>query len=186
MNVALGAIHRIRINGRLLADQGNFDPYFTSRAERYDITDWLKEGGNVIEVEARDTGAATGLLLDGLVELEDGSQLPFVSDTSFQPPAGPAHTLPGPAHGYMGDPALLLLYPRPHPLPEAGWLVDAPQPPEPFDRLVYAVAESDPQPAWYRLPAHPQRRTGTDPSRFPSGHPGKRHNWPVSRFLSSQ
>ncbi len=128
MCVALGGLHQIRINGELVADQGNFDPYFTSRAERYDIARFVRPGQNVLEIEAADAGAAVGLLLDGLITLEDGKEIAFVSDATFSaapvgatgtPPA-PARLLAGPAQGYMGDPANLLLRPRPHPLPYAG------------------------------------------------------------------
>lgn len=159
MVVALGGIHQIRINGELVADQGNFDPYFTSRAERYDLARFVKTGANTLEIEAGDAGEPVGLLLDGLVTTEDGKEVAFVSDASFSAapsgvanaPALPAHLLAGPAHGYMGDPANLLLRPRPHPLPHAGWLLNQPAPPAPFDQLAYAVNETTPAPGWFRF-----------------------------------
>jgi hypothetical protein len=159
MVVALGDMHQIRINDTLVADQGNFDAYFMSRSERYDIAKFLKPGVNTIAIEAEDTGKPTGLLLDGLVTLEDGAEIPFVSDASFEStPAGvenaqsaPARVLNGPARGYMGDPALLRLRPRPHPLPYGGWLVDQPAPPAPFDKLSYAATENAPAPGWFRF-----------------------------------
>ncbi|MFH1741930.1 MAG: glycosyl hydrolase [bacterium] len=159
MIVALGDLHQIRINGELVADQGNFDPYFTSRAERYDIKKSLQSGENRIEIEARDTGESTGLLLDGLVVLKDGREIPFVSDDSFlattaggdQAQAQPARVLSGPARDYMGDPALMLLRPRPHPLPLGGWLDDQSPLPEPFDRLTYQTSGDKPSPGWYRF-----------------------------------
>ena len=156
MIVALGDLHKIRINGKLLADQGNFDPYFTSRAERYDIASFLKTGANRIEIEARDHGHPVGLLLDGLVVLEDGREITFVSDTSFATaPDTPARILPGPARGYMGDPATLLLRPRPHPLPFGGWLLDQPPWPAPFDKLVYSISDTAPPPGWFRFRVPP-------------------------------
>lgn len=152
MVAALGDLHQIRINGKLLADQGNFDPYFTSRAERYDIAGFIQPGTNTIEVEARDTGHPVGLLLDGLVTCEDGSTVALVSDELFATGDGvPARVLDGPGHGYMGDPANLLLYPRPHPLPEAGWLLDQPTPPAPFSELIFSAGTEAPAPAWYRF-----------------------------------
>ena len=156
MVVALGGMHKIRINGELVADQGNFDAYFMSRAERYDIAKYLKPGPNALEIEARDTGDAVGLLLDGLVTLQDGQELAFVSDPSFATANGPARILSAPANGYMGDPALLLLRPRPHPLPQAGWLADEPSRPAPFDRLIYAPPyEISPTPTRYRFVVPP-------------------------------
>jgi hypothetical protein len=152
MVAALGDLHQIRINGKLLADQGNFDPYFTSRAERYNIAGFIQPGANTIEVEARDTGHPVGLLLDGLVTCEDGSAVAFVSDETFSiGDAAPVRVLSGPGQGYMGDPANLLLYPRLHPLPEAGWLLDQPAPPAPFSELVFSAGGDAPAPAWYRF-----------------------------------
>ncbi|HPO13240.1 MAG TPA: hypothetical protein PLI09_07330 [Candidatus Hydrogenedentes bacterium] len=159
MVVALGDLHQIRVNGGLVADQGNFDPYFTSRAERYDITQFVKEGMNQIEIEAKNIGGNTGLLLDGCIVLADGREIVFVSDTSFlttpsgsaSTEAAPAIILSGPARGYMGDPANLLLSPRPHPLPFGGWLQNQPAPAAPFDRVAYARSENAPAPGWYRF-----------------------------------
>jgi len=154
MVVALGDIHQIRINGKLLADQGNFDPYFTSRAERYDIAPYIISGSNTIQIEAHDTGAPTGLLMDGLIVLQDGQEIAFASDSSVRANGRPARVLTGAAQGYMGDPATLLLRPRPHPLPEAGWLVGQQPPAAPFDDVIYAISGSKPAPAWlrFRLP----------------------------------
>ncbi len=155
MVVAVGDMHRIRINGTLVADQGNFDPYFTSRAEQYDIAAHLTTGENRLQIEARDPGHAVGLLLDGLVTLKDGSELPFVSDTSFTATAAgvssPARILAGPSQGYLGETALLLLRPRPHPLPHAGWLVNQQLPPFPFDRLEASASREVPAAGWYRF-----------------------------------
>lgn len=157
--VALGDLHQIRVNDGLVADQGNFDPYFTSRAERYDITQFVKLGENTIEIEAKNTGSATGFMLDGCIVLENGEEVVFVSDASFMTaPAGdaaakstPAIILAGPAQGYMGDPANLLLSPRPHPLPFGGWLQNQPAPAPPFDGIAYARNENAPAPGWYRF-----------------------------------
>ena len=158
MVVALGDLHQIRINGNLVADQGNFDPYFTSRAERYDISNAIVQGANIIEIAARDEGPPTGLMVDGVVELDNGEEITFVSDATWQavPDGGEggvafARILPGPAHGYMGDPACLLLRPRQHPLPYAGWLLNEPAPPAPFDRIVSATGIEPPAAGWYRF-----------------------------------
>lgn len=163
MVVALGDLHQIRVNGTLVADQGNFDPYFTSRAERYDISQVIREGENEIQILARDTGSPVGLLVDGLVELEGGGEVVFVSDATWTsaPAVEPgareaaAQIRPGPAHGYMGDPACLLLRPRPHPLPLAGWLLDQPPPAAPFDQFVYATGTQPPPAGWYRFRVPP-------------------------------
>jgi len=166
MVVALADVHRIRINGKLVADQGNFEPYFMGRSERYDIAKFLQTGENRLEIDARDTGAPTGLLLDGLITLKDGGEVPFASDASFTTtPAGddsarsvPAQILAGPAAGYLGETATLLLRPRPHPLPEGGWLLNQPPPSGVFARLVFAANALVPPPAWYRFVIPPGAR----------------------------
>jgi alpha-L-rhamnosidase len=153
MIVALGGIHKIRINDELVTIQGNFDPYFTSRAERYDIKKFLRQGKNRIDIEAHDIGAPVGMLLDGLVVLEDGSKITFISDESFMVggPKQPARILSGPKRRYWGDPALMLLQPRPHPLPLAGWLADQAPPPSPFDKLTFSSHNDSPPAGWYRF-----------------------------------
>lgn len=163
MVAALGGLHQIYVNGARVADQGNFDAYFMSRAEHYDIKPFLRPGENVVEVIADDTGHPAGLFVDGLVTLADGTRVPFVSGPSWlTTPAGqpdaeptPARTISGPAQGYMGDPAMLRLWTRPHPLPYAGWLADQPPPEAPFDRLVYARSTDAPPAAWYRFRVPP-------------------------------
>ncbi len=159
MLVALGDLHQIRVNLALVADQDSFDPYFTSRAERYDITPHLHAGDNRVEIVARDLGPAIGLLLDGLVICADGEEVPFMSGPDFKTvPEGrgmgaprPARVIPGPEHGYIGDPAALQLRPRPHPLPLAGWLQGQPAPAAPYDRLAYAADDVIPPAAWFRF-----------------------------------
>lgn len=163
MVVALGDLHRIELNGQLVADQGNFDPYFTGRSERYDISTFVRRGRNTLVIEARDPGAPVGLLLDGLVESTLGDSVPFVSDSSFATaPAGaegaksePARILAGPAHGYFGETATLLLRPRPHPLPLAGWLLDQAPPPAPFDQFVFSTGRDRALAGWYRFRVPP-------------------------------
>jgi hypothetical protein len=159
MVAALGDLHQIDINGVRIADQGNFDAYFMSRAEFYDIASALKPGENTLSVVARDTGHPTGLLLDGLVTLASGEKLPFMSGPAWMAvpddiegaAASPVHVLAGPAQGYMGDPAMLRLWARPHPLPHAGWLGGQPPPKAPISQLTFARGADAPPPAWYRF-----------------------------------
>ena len=159
MVVALGDIHQIYINGQKISDQGNFDPYFTSRAEQYDIKPYLKVGENSIEIIARDVDDQTGLLLDSDIQLVDGKEVVIVSDANFKcipepvldGQAVPVKVLPQPAHGYMGDPALLLIKQRPHPLPLAGWLQDQPEPPKPFNELTFFPSTDLPVPYRFRF-----------------------------------
>lgn len=169
MVVALGDIHQIYINSQKISDQGNFDPYFTSRAEQYDIKPYLKVGENNIEIVARDVDAQTGLLLDSDIQLTDGKEVVIVSDANFKCIPDPildgqavaVKLLPQPAHGYMGDPALLLIKQRPHPLPLAGWLQNQPEPPEPFNKLVFFPSTDMPAPYRFRFLLPPGAKSMT-------------------------
>jgi len=169
MVVALGDIHQIYVNGQKISDQGNFDPYFTSRAEQYDIKPYLKVGENNIEIIARDVDAQTGLLLDSDIKLADGKEVVIVSDANFKcvpepirdGQAVPVKLLPQPAHGYMGDPALLLIKQRSHPLPLAGWLQNQPEPPEPFNKLVFFPSTDTSAPYRFRFLLPPGAKSMT-------------------------
>jgi len=166
--------HRVRVNGKIVGERGGFDPYFTSRADRYDILEQLVPGENRFEVDVIYPGdpvgleaePAVGLLVDGLITLQSGREVTLVSDESFGTvavdgdgrncdAAKPARILPGPQPGYFGDPANLLVYPRPHPLRFAGWLQDQPPPAPPFDRVVYSTVGSRTKRSWYRFPLPP-------------------------------
>lgn len=152
MTLALGELHRIRVNGKLVSDQGGFDAYFMGRADRHDLKPFLQNGENTISIEARDTGSPVGMLLDAWIILSTGKQIVVVSDPSFTTGDGrPARVLPSPAHRYFGEWSALLNRPRPHPLPQAGWLVDEPARPAPFDRLAYSAPGSKAKPGWYRF-----------------------------------
>ncbi|NJP88413.1 hypothetical protein HCN51_02875 [Nonomuraea sp. FMUSA5-5] len=107
LQVASTAFCRVLVNGVEAGRQGGFDPYAEAdipRLRRYDVTHLLREGPNSVRVES-----------DGWV-LVDGLAV-----------SGP-HWSPAPRvrRRQHGDPAALWLLPRPHPLPEAGWLDGGP------------------------------------------------------------
>ncbi|MFB4276731.1 hypothetical protein ACBJ59_15670 [Nonomuraea sp. MTCD27] len=103
LQVASTAACQVLVNGTEVGRQGGFDPYAEAdipRVRRYDVSHVLRPGDNTIRIES-----------DGWV-LVDGLAV-----------SGPGWS-PGPRvrRRQHGDPAALYLRPRPHPLPEAGWL----------------------------------------------------------------
>jgi len=175
MVLALGTVYELRINGHRIAEQGNFDPYFTSRAEHYEFARFLREGKNTLEVIAADSGPAVGMLLDAHIQTQQGEDLWLVSDSEFtcRPADGDSgrfhrvRVLPEPAHAYMGDPALLLLEPRRHPLPSAGWLVGQPNLPAPLNAFRYMQSPETPPAFWYRFLLPPGATRAYIPTSLP-------------------
>ncbi|MBB6549458.1 hypothetical protein [Nonomuraea rubra] len=107
LQVASTAFCRVLVNGAEAGRQGGFDPYAEAdipRVRRYDVTRLLREGPNTVRVESEGW-----VLVDGLV----------VSGPGWSPAARVRRR-------QYGDPAALWLLPRPHPLPEAGWLDGGP------------------------------------------------------------
>lgn len=173
--------HQVRVNGHVVAQQGGFDPYFTSRADRYNIQPFLKKGENRFEVDViymgesigageftdvfegtKDRDEPVGLLVDGMVCLKSGRRFCFISDESFRTvevdesgaemgDLHPVRLLLEPLHNYFSTQENLLLESRPHGLPEAGWLQNLPGPKAPFDRVIYAMGDTSARPGWYRF-----------------------------------
>jgi hypothetical protein len=107
LQVASTAFCRVLVNGVEAGRQGGFDPYAEAdipRVRRYDVTHLLREGPNTVRVES-----GGWVLVDGLA----------VSGPGWSP-------APRVRRRQHGDPAALWLLPRPHPLPEAGWLDGGP------------------------------------------------------------
>ncbi|TDD44941.1 hypothetical protein E1286_25480 [Nonomuraea terrae] len=103
LQVASTASCRVLVNGVEAGRQGGFDPYAEAdipRVRRYDVSGLLRAGANTISIES-----------DGWV-LADGLA---VSGPAWSP-------RPRVRRRQHGEPAALYLRPRPHPLPEAGWL----------------------------------------------------------------
>ncbi|MFC7646000.1 hypothetical protein ACFQX6_39435 [Streptosporangium lutulentum] len=103
LQVASTATCLVLVNGVEAGRQGGFDPYAEAdipRVRRYNVSHLLRPGPNTIRVES-----AGAVLVDGLVVSGPG--------WSSRPPV---------RRRQHGDPAALHLTPRPHPLPEAGWI----------------------------------------------------------------
>ncbi|MFC4015339.1 hypothetical protein ACFOY2_49570 [Nonomuraea purpurea] len=103
LQVASTGSCRVLVNGAEAGRQGGFDPYAEAdipRVRRYEVSHLLREGDNTVTIESDGWVLVDGLAVSG------------------------AHWSPRPRvrRRQHGDPAALYLRPRPHPLPEAGWL----------------------------------------------------------------
>ncbi|MEV0840500.1 hypothetical protein AB0I55_13205 [Actinocatenispora sera] len=112
----------IRLNGDRIGRHGGFDPYAQNRAVRvrpFDLTDRLLAGENELLVEFVDPAGAA-LWVDGVIETDAG-RVDLVS--------APDWTIGAPRvrREQWLDPRTGCLWPRPHPLPDAGWLDGRPR-----------------------------------------------------------
>ncbi|GIL28701.1 hypothetical protein [Actinocatenispora comari] len=153
----------IRLNGDRIGRHGGFDPYAQNRAVRvrpFDVTDRLVAGENELVVEFTDPAGAA-LWVDGVIETDAG-RVDVVS--------APGWTIGAPRvrREQWLDPRTACLWPRPHPLPDAGWLDDRPRgavlPVIPYDPVSAGPVSADPGTArtqWFRwvLPPGAERMT---------------------------
>ncbi|GIV80570.1 MAG: hypothetical protein KatS3mg050_4964 [Litorilinea sp.] len=134
---------RILVNDVEVGRQGGFDPYYsTARVQPYPVQG-LRFGRNRITLEVQDMGRPISVVVDGLI-LEAGAGTGRISLMSngqwtVQRDDGPAVPAPLQRRQWVNravdvdtavlsdmDPSFTHLWRRPHPLPGAAWLEDAP------------------------------------------------------------
>lgn len=141
LHIGTAGACRVSLNGAEIGRQGGFDPYDGSpRVQRY-TTSAFKRGANHLVVEIQDQGAPIALLVDAEVIGARGERITIIGDADWtaqrdDEPAQPAalrrrqwvdRAYASEADFASGvDPAWPLVRRRPHPLPAAHWLEDAP------------------------------------------------------------
>ncbi|CAG7638163.1 hypothetical protein PAESOLCIP111_03919 [Paenibacillus solanacearum] len=132
IQVGADATCRLLVNGQLDGRQGGFDPYYkNSRIQPYAVSNF-RMGTNEIAVEVHVPDYEPGLLVDAEVRGPENQVLTFFSGSHWQvqhavPEAQPAALLRGSSgRSHNQDPPASHLWRRPHPLPGAAWLEDAP------------------------------------------------------------
>lgn len=139
IHVGAGVPCRLLINGHEIGRQGGFDPYDGSpRVQRYQTTRW-QHGVNLIEIEAADQGNGVLVVFDALINGPDGVQATLFSSADWQVQRDTGVLQPTALNRrqwvpqmYVStaaidiDPAFTHVWRRPHPLPAAAWLEDAP------------------------------------------------------------
>ena len=117
----------ILLDGTPLGRQGGYLPYGDGSAtHRYDLREALATTGqHTLAVEVGLVERGLYLALDGVIRLTDGSEIWLQTDQSWLATSAGV-TLPTQIdRSFPGDPALLNLRQRPHPLPGARWLEGA-------------------------------------------------------------
>ena len=175
VSVAADCSYVLYVNGALVGEQGNFDTYFMSRGERYDILPYLRSGENLIALRCVDQGHPAALLLDGELAYRDGSCTRFATDGSWMygtaPPweesssggdlqLQPALVVAGPQREFWGDRSVLLLRSQSHALAETGWLQPEHQELPKRERLFrFDPFSGERVTGWYRFILPPGART---------------------------
>ena len=81
--------YNLFVNGSLVGSDSGFDAAYWRSVERYEVTDLLVEGKNVLGVKGENLGGPAGLLVAARFELPNGQVVAFHSDGSWL-----ARTLP--------------------------------------------------------------------------------------------
>ncbi|WP_235941467.1 hypothetical protein [Paenibacillus puerhi] len=137
------------VNGVKLTEHGDYNPYIRQGQEEVDVTSCWRIGENEVTIVLPEGKGE--VFIDGLVELTGGETISFCTGSDWTDEAGGE---PGILHSSVlqyAETESLWLSPRPHPLPEVGWLMpehEAQHAPLPF--------VADPaklgRPVWLRFP----------------------------------
>lgn len=132
------------VNGTKVTEHGDFHPVYRSGQELVDVTSLWQDGENNITLTLPEGEGQ--VLVDGRIEMQDGSVHTFFTGTDWQDEQGNAAQ----TDAYT-ETENLWLNARPHPLPAVGWLMPDS---EPADKPLPFVA--DPSTAgkavWLRYP----------------------------------
>lgn len=141
IQVGADAPCRVLVNGVEIGRQGGFDPYHSpARVQPYPVGN-LQQGRNQIELETQDVGRKAAVVADGVAIDASGQRFTWSSGPAWQVQRDDAAPVPvelrrrqwadmkfdfmQPVFVDM-DPSFSHLWRRPHPLPAADWLEDAP------------------------------------------------------------
>ncbi len=141
IQVGADAPCRILVNGAEAGRQGGFDPYYsTARVQPYPITN-LTAGKNRVELQIQDMGRRVAVVVDGVATDASGERLTWMSGPTWQVRRDGGAAAPvrlrrrqwvDMQYDFIEsalvdmDPSYSHLWRRPHPLPAAHWLEDAP------------------------------------------------------------
>ena len=137
------------VNGVKVTEHGDFNPYIRQGQEEVDITEWWKDGINEIRFTLPEGKGE--VFADGSIELTDGETLSFFTGEDWTDEQGDA---PGIHHFSVlqfAETESLWITPRPHPLPDVGWLMPESVPDVPPLSFI-ADPDSIGRPIWLRFP----------------------------------
>jgi len=137
------------VNGTKVTEHGDFNPYIRQGQEEVDITSLWQAGCNEVRF---DLPEGTGeVLADGVIELFNGEEILFCTGEDWLDETGGTSSILHEAVLQFAETETLWLSPRPHPLPDVGWLMPdsvAESKPLPFQYDPVSIG----QPIWLRFP----------------------------------
>lgn len=161
VNDSVAAVQQVRIlfaargraalyvNGAKVTEHGDFNPYIRQGQEEIDVTSLWRKGRNEIRFELPEGKGE--VLADGVVELADGEKLLFCTGEDWQDEQGGKPAVLHKAVLQFAETETLWLTPRPHPLPDIGWLMPE-SVPEPQPLPFHCYPEQLGRPIWFRFP----------------------------------
>lgn len=139
----------LQVNGHTVTQHGDFNPYHRQGQEEVDVTAYWHEGVN--EIKFLMPEGEGEVFADGRVELVNGEVYSFCTGEDWLDEAGRPALIRHKAVMHFAETESLWINPRPHPLPEVGWIMPDSVPtsaPLPFVADVSLIA----QPVWIRFP----------------------------------
>ncbi|UUZ96456.1 hypothetical protein LJK87_20415 [Paenibacillus sp. P25] len=139
----------LSVNGVKVTEHGDFNPYIRQGQEEVDVTHLWRLGVNEVRLDLPEGKGE--VFADGVIELQNGESVSFFTEEDWTDEQGNA---PGVHHFAVlqfAETESLWITPRPHPLPQVGWLMpeSVPDPPP----LAFSA---DPagvgRPVWLRFP----------------------------------
>lgn len=137
------------VNGERVTEHGDFNPYIRQGQEEIDITALWKAGNNEVSIQLPEGKGE--VLVDGVIELHNGESVSFCTGTDWRDETGGE---PGIHHFSVlqfAETESLWITPRPHPLPNVGWLMPE-HVPNPAPLPFTADPKELGRPVWLRFP----------------------------------
>ncbi|KQO97484.1 hypothetical protein [Leifsonia sp. Leaf264] len=142
----------IFINGTEVGRQNAFHPYGGHREARfhpYDLAPHLQIGTNILELRSVDSDRQVAVVVDSVPAAFGGLDL-LTGQGAWTATRDSVPTLLARRSRQWGDPRLLSLVPRPHPLPQAGWLEKPPYPDGVVANVIPDLNPTASDPRWLR------------------------------------
>lgn len=140
------------VNGQVVTEHGDFHPVSRYGQEEVDVTDLWRAGVNDVRIALPEGNGE--VLIDGIVELADGSTTPFCTGPHWHDEHDEGVGVVFGAEGlfeFGSGRETLCVWERPHPLADVGWLMpDAVPDPPPLPFVVEPTSMG--RPVWLRFP----------------------------------
>ncbi|HZG87934.1 hypothetical protein [Paenibacillus sp.] len=139
----------LQVNGATVTEHGDFNPYIRQGQEEVDITPYWRDGDNELTFLLPEGNGE--VFADGRIERTDGSSMSFCTGADWHDEHGGEPLILHEAVLQFAETESLWINPRPHPLPDVGWLMPESVPVSPPLPLMADVASAG-KPVWLRFP----------------------------------